>query len=364
MTRNIAYDGLRGWLLIIIACNHLYGSFVSQITREPFGFVSAAEGFLFLSGFVAYLVYSRLASEPKALKRKVWKRSLTIYSFHIIGITLTFSLIALFPFHIAVWSDFFNAANWFNSPLQTSISALFLLEQPGYFDILILYLIPMAFLPFAILAIKKGQGLQIAIISFTVWFLAKYISIQTFVPLFKQVFPDIEINVSAFDPFAWQLYFYMGVLISYLKFDKLYQFNFPLTIQIGLLVSLLLLFILKHWPTIWIDGYNYGYESVSILRQLNLLLLVYAFMLGMRYVPWIFKLKYPVFLGQHALAVFTFHGIVVYFLLPTTQPFTTISWYWDVLACLFFVALLWIPATLDRLYHRKKSQVATEQVQL
>jgi hypothetical protein len=75
------------------------------------------------------------------------------------------------------------------------------------------------------------------------------------------------------------------------------------------------------------DGYNYGYEGVSIIRQLNLLLLVYAFMLWMRYAPWIIKLKYPVFLGQHALTAFTFHAIVVYFLLPITQPFTTKNWY-------------------------------------
>jgi hypothetical protein len=65
MKRIIELDGLRGWLLIIIACNHLYGGYVTQFTREPFGFVSAAEGFVFLSGFVAYLVYARLYVKAK-----------------------------------------------------------------------------------------------------------------------------------------------------------------------------------------------------------------------------------------------------------------------------------------------------------
>ncbi|MBE0372663.1 hypothetical protein PFLA_a0235 [Pseudoalteromonas flavipulchra NCIMB 2033 = ATCC BAA-314] len=37
MKRNLAYDGLRGWLLIIIACNHLYGHFFPQLTRAPLG---------------------------------------------------------------------------------------------------------------------------------------------------------------------------------------------------------------------------------------------------------------------------------------------------------------------------------------
>jgi hypothetical protein len=70
----------------------------------------------------------------------------------------------------------------------------------------------MAFLPFAILAIKKGKALQVAMISVIVWFLEKYIYIQTFVPLFNQIFPDIQINVSNFDPFAgnyisiWEYY--------------------------------------------------------------------------------------------------------------------------------------------------------------
>ncbi|KNC68307.1 hypothetical protein AC626_05670 [Pseudoalteromonas rubra] len=52
MSRDLSYDGLRGWLLIIIACNHLFGSFVTQFTRTPLGFVSAAEGFVFYPGLL------------------------------------------------------------------------------------------------------------------------------------------------------------------------------------------------------------------------------------------------------------------------------------------------------------------------
>lgn len=355
MTRDFTYDGLRGWLLIVIAINHLYGGFVSQITREPFGFVSAAEGFVFLSGFVAYLVYSRLADDPLQLKRKIWLRSFTIYRFHIIAVLITFTLIWFFPIYISQWVKFFNAANWFNNPMQTIGSALLLLENPGYHDILILYLVPMLFLPFAILCIKKEKAYWVAIASFTVWLIAQFATAQQFDAVFKVVFPDIKLNVSYFDPLAWQIYFYMGVLLSYLKFHKGYQFNFNLPVKLFLISSIIILFSLKHWPPNWIEGLLYGHGSASLLRQLNLLLIVYAFMLWMRHYPWLFKLKYPVFLGQHALPVFSFHTIVIYFLLPATQSYTTDKWYWDVLVSLFFISLLAIPAKLDQIYRSKKT---------
>ena len=248
MNRDLSYDGLRGWLLIVIACNHLYGGFISQVTREPFGFVSAAEGFVFLSGFVAYLVYSRLAEQPTKLKVKIWQRSLTIYLFHLSAIVVTFSLVTLFPIYIPVWTDFFNAGNWFVSTSQSMISSLLLLEQPGYHDILILYLVPMLFLPFAILAIKKGWVSLVVAISLLLWAGSSFISIDAIAPLFNYLLPDIKINVSYFDPLAWQLYFYTGVLLSYLKFDKGHDFNFSLPIKSVLLISLAVLFCLRHWP--------------------------------------------------------------------------------------------------------------------
>lgn len=354
MKRDLTYDGLRGWLLIVIACNHLYGSFISQVTREPFGFVSAAEGFVFLSGFVAYLVYSRLAEQPNKLKRKIWQRSLTIYGFHISAIVITFTLVALFPLYTKVWTDFFNAGNWFISKGQSFISSLLLLEQPGYHDILILYLVPMLALPFAILAIKQGKAKLVLLVSLLLWLVAPFANLDSISPVFNYLLPDININVSYFDPLSWQLYFYCGVLISYLKFEKQHSFAFSLPVKILLLSALVIFFTLKHWPQAWVQSFLTEPQNLSLVRLVNLLLVVYGVMLWMRHAPYFFTLKYPVFLGQHALPVFTFHAVVVYYLLPVTYAFTNDKWYWDLLACLFFVSLLSIPATLDKLYRQVK----------
>jgi hypothetical protein len=356
LQRNAAYDGIRGWLLIIIACNHLYGNFVPEITRWPFGFVSAAEGFIFLSGVVAYLVYARYAADVRQLKRKIWRRCLTIYSFHLTAMLLTMLLIWLFPWYIPQWKDFFNAANWFHEPLQSVIAAVLLLEQPGYHDILILYLVPMLFLPFAIIAIKNGKALGVGFASLAVWLLAQFITTTHFEAPFHAVLPAITLNVSYFDPFAWQLYFYLGVLLSYLKTERGYQFKLPLWLQ-GCL-------IMKHSFSEFIPNALNNQAEASALHLLNLLLLAYLLMLLMRAFPRLFTFQYAVFLGQHALPVFAFHAVVIYFLQPWSQAYTAEKWYWDVLICLLFIGMLAIPATLDQKWRaRQPSALQDSQLQ-
>ncbi len=360
MQRNTAYDGLRGWLLMIIACNHLYGHFVPQITRVPFGFVSAAEGFVFLSGMVAYLVYTRYSTDVNLLRHKIWRRCLTIYSFHLTAMLLTMLLIWLFPWHIAQWQDFFNAANWFRDPLQSLIAALLLLEQPGYHDILILYLVPMLFLPFAIIAINNGKALWVALVSCTVWLLAQFITASHFAAPFHAVLPALTLNVSYFDPFAWQLYFYLGVLLCYLKTAHSSLFNLPLWLHRCLIGACCGFVMMKLCFAERIPASLHNQAEASVLHVLNLLLLAYLMMLLLRALPRLFTFPYAVFLGQHALAVFAFHTVVIYFLQPWSQAYTAEKWYWDVLICLLFIAMLAIPATLDRQWHGRNSAAAPD----
>jgi len=52
MGRDRRIDTLRGMLLIIMTVDHL-GGWLTVITGQSLGYVSAAEGFIFLSGFVS-----------------------------------------------------------------------------------------------------------------------------------------------------------------------------------------------------------------------------------------------------------------------------------------------------------------------
>lgn len=354
MERNLAYDGLRGWLLIIISCNHLYGSFVPQILRSPLGLVSAAEGFVFLSGFVAYRVYSRFVSNEPYLWSKIWNRILVIYFFHITAVITSFILVWIFPVYTQHWIDFFGAKNWFDNYLQSQISALLLLEHPGYHDILIIYIIAMAFLPFAVKLIHNGKATFVAAASVLVWISAQFITADVFYLPYSLLFNDIKINVSYFDPFAWQIYFYTGVILSYLKFHKGYTYDFNPVIKFALLFCIFSIAIIKHmFPNVLVP-YAEGQSEASIIFQVNLLLASYLVMLMMRSYTWFFTMKYPVFLGRHSLAVFSFHTVVIYFLQPWSQVYTTEKWYFDLLFCVFFITLLAIPAFIDEIWHTRR----------
>ena len=58
MQRRYELDTLRGLLLILMTLTHL-PTRLSAYSSQAFGFVSAAEGFVFLSGLVAGMVYWR-----------------------------------------------------------------------------------------------------------------------------------------------------------------------------------------------------------------------------------------------------------------------------------------------------------------
>ncbi len=387
MKRIIELDGLRGWLLIIIACNHLYGGYVTQFTREPFGFVSAAEGFVFLSGFVAYLVYARLyvkaknnasltpstsasISKPtqnalsvKAVDKKVWRRCLTIYKYHLFSLIFVYFFIWLFPVYKSLWIDFYYTGNLYENPVSAIGFALFLLEQPGYFDILVLYLVPMIFLPFAIKAIKRGQVTWVVVISFFIWLIAQFINQDILMRGVQYFSPSTKLQLSYFDPFAWQWLFYLGVFCSYLRFDKQYTFVFSPLIKSSLICLALLFMLLKHTEPAWLNAIFsnsslkllFGESgSVPILRQINLLLLAYCFFLSMNKLSFIYSARYPVYLGKHALSVFAFHTVAIYWLYPLFTPQNLHFWYWDFISCIAFVALLSLAPKLEGIFNSQK----------
>jgi len=53
-------DALRGLMLVWITFTHL-PTVLSTYVNQPFGFVSAAEGFIFLSALFTGRIYARLA---------------------------------------------------------------------------------------------------------------------------------------------------------------------------------------------------------------------------------------------------------------------------------------------------------------
>ena len=78
--RLVYLDALRGLMLTVMAVNHV-PSELHTVTDHPFGYMSAAEGFVFLSGLMAGLVYTKryLKAGAEALQDGCAKRAGQIY---------------------------------------------------------------------------------------------------------------------------------------------------------------------------------------------------------------------------------------------------------------------------------------------
>ncbi|MFI4888312.1 MAG: OpgC domain-containing protein, partial [Burkholderiales bacterium] len=81
MERQAELDWLRGMMLVLMTMTHL-PTWFSAHAGQPFGFVSAAEGFVFLSAFLVGAVYSQKTRERgyRAMRRALWGRALKVYA--------------------------------------------------------------------------------------------------------------------------------------------------------------------------------------------------------------------------------------------------------------------------------------------
>lgn len=119
----------------MIIVNHIGGS-VSRFTSHPIGFVSAAEGFIFLSGYVLGLTFGqRLLNGDEIRLATISKKSLKIYGYHVV--TLVFLLLPYLFCHpfLTKWQSP-ELIPIIENPVFSSTAFLLLLFQPEQLGVL------------------------------------------------------------------------------------------------------------------------------------------------------------------------------------------------------------------------------------
>jgi hypothetical protein len=329
----------------------------------PLGYFSAAEAFLVLSGYVAFLVYSRHSETPRLLRKVIWRRTFIIYLFHIIGALFALMLTSALPYYDEIWQNSYGTVNWSTEPLLTTVALLGFLEFPAYHDILVLYLLPMIFLPFALHLINTGKVKIVAFLSFSVWLISQYIDRSIVEPIVSFVNPDATPQLMYIDPFSWQIYFYLGLLIAAFR-NSMRLSNFGwITISVLAISGMLARHITGPWIGLagfeWLIGDS---ANAPLLHIVNVIVWAAVFAKLAAIKPNLFTSRYPIFIGKHALPVFAFHSVVLFFLAPLVNPWVTTYWWADILSCLVFIFLLYIPAKADGVYrsHRRKIRIKGE----
>ncbi len=324
--RDLRFDSLRGLMLVIMTINHL-PSLLSRFTDEPLGVFSGAEGFVFLSGLLAGLVYARRLRRdgPESLWDSSRSRAWMIWRWQAGSI-----LASLLAIQIICWITGFCSSKaptlfYQNAWLAVVMGPLFL-YQPGMLDILPMYCTFVTLLPLVLIGLEKGYRSWIIGLSVVLWAAVQnsYGSAIDGAPLYP-------LHVGSFNLFAWQLIFFGGVIIGR---ERALHPDRPLVPFRPVLFFSVLAFAVYGWgiqhrgwlPPGWSDpvfGLMINKTALGLLRLADFGACAYLISVIGGLSPRLLTWRPLAFLGQHSIAVFGAQSVIAVVLLEFTWPFAT-----------------------------------------
>lgn len=219
--RDDRIDLFRGLALLLIFIDHVEVenglSFISRYTLRSLGFCDATEVFVFISGYVCGISYSRVLA-----KSGFW--ACQFKSFHRIGQLWIANIVTMyFVINLVVCcfevggADFqrYRVGGLFDPWFEQIPRIAFQLYQPHAFDILTLYMQLLLVLPLFLLAVSKYPSLTWIVV------LAIYSLIQFFpwftYPLYDFYSGHLSGALRTFNNFGWQLLFFFGCALGMRK---------------------------------------------------------------------------------------------------------------------------------------------------
>src|SRR5580692_6872105 len=216
--RRIELDAMRGVMLVWIALTHLPTA-ASSWVNQPFGFVGAAEGFIFLSALFTGRIYFRVAEHDgyPAMTRKLCARTLRLYGYHLLLLAFAFLVAVPIASHgdrpgLHNLLDFYFMAG----AKQAVTEAALLIYRPPLLDILPMYIIFLLLTAVAIPLARRIGWKPILWTSCGFWVLAQFgfrSAEHTF--MMRYIPTRIPLNeMGSFDLWAWQFLWFVGVWLG------------------------------------------------------------------------------------------------------------------------------------------------------
>lgn len=188
--RILSLDLLRGFFLIVIMIDHveLYPNGWDFLTGKGRLWVSAAEGFFFMSGLLIGMIYKRrLHLGMRFIFKKMWTRAVELY---VAGVTLTLIFLSWVELthHVPIKDVLPNPLPWHHILEQTFLMRF----TYGWGDFLVRFALLMLMAPIAFYLIAKGKWWLMLAASLGLW-----------------LFRGQNFTLS------WQIIFNMGILIGF-----------------------------------------------------------------------------------------------------------------------------------------------------
>jgi len=216
LERRPELDALRGLFLVWMTLTHLPTPF-SSFVNQPIGFVTSAEGFVFLSALLVGRIYiGEMRRNEAGVHFKLWKRSLKIYGYHLLMLTFAFTIAAAFAVrtHRAALTNLLNF--YLAHPFVAIIGSVLLLYCPPLLDILPMYVTFLFFTPPLLSASVRWGWRAILSISGLVWLLAQFglrDAVHNVVVRITHLPIPLQ-ETGAFNLFAWQAIWIAGLWLG------------------------------------------------------------------------------------------------------------------------------------------------------
>ena len=204
--RDARIDFFRGIALLCIFLDHMHGNVLGLITLRNFGFADAAEVFVLLAGYASFLAYGKTFENEgwKLGTLKVARRIRDLYLAHVALLIMCVGGLLAMAYALGneVYVNHANLAPVVADPVGAILRALALVYQPGYLDILPLYMMLLCWFPVLLWLIRRHVALALAV-SVALW--AGAGALQWNLPGWY------------FNPLAWQLLFSIGAIVAALS---------------------------------------------------------------------------------------------------------------------------------------------------
>ena len=313
-------DTLRGLMLVLMTLTHLPTRF-SDPAGQPFGYVSAAEGFVLLSAFMAGWVYTRThetGGAPK-VRSAFLKRVLKIYLSQAALLVFLFSAVAVIGL-LTQQSAVTNLVSFYlGRPVEAVGGALLLVYNPPLLDILPMYIVFMLASSLVLVhGLQRGwRGLMLA--SVCLWIGAQFgLGRALYAEVVVVTGLDIPLaETGSFEILAWQMLWMVGLWLGAGFATTGQPKRFPRSVVVVAAVIATIGFVWRH---IVGQAAFPGHDTLNLLFDkwrlgpLRLLDLFSLLVLAVRFAPWLERhlprIRPLEVLGRASLPVFCTHLVI------------------------------------------------------
>ena len=210
--RDLRLDFFRGLALFSIFVDHIPNNILAEFTLQSVMFADAAEVFIFISGYTAGMVYGRAMERQGFVLAgfRVYHRVWQLYVAHIFLFVMFMATMGytVNTLNNSLYAEEFRAADFLSEPGLAVVKALTLQFQPAFMDILPLYIVLLAVLPFVLAGFGFWPRVMLAF-CFALW-----LAVQFDKRISLSAYPGPD-RLWFFNPFAWQALFFLGAWLGW-----------------------------------------------------------------------------------------------------------------------------------------------------